>query len=438
MKITRTELLPGVWLNHLKSEKFKTACMSISLLTQLERETASMNALIPFVLRRGTTHYNDMEKLSNRMDDLYGTAIEPLVRRIGEIQSVGLVASWPESAYLPGKTSITGEAISLLGEMLLQPATRGGLLLPAYVDSEKDKLADIIRSRINDKTSYSITRCIEEMCCFEDFSVGRFGSAEGCENIHYKKLTRRYQDLLQSAPVEIFYCGQDTLKSISSALKDSLCTMPRGELDYEIGTDVRMNAVEDHVRTYEEELDVVQGKLVLGFRLGECMEEPDKAALSVFNTVYGSGVTSKLFNHVREKLQLCYYASSIIDAHKGILLVASGIDFSKEEEARAEILRQLEEVRIGNITEEELACAKAGVMSDLAALLDNPGGMESFYIGNILDGLDITPEEYSDLVAAVTKEDVMAIAASIEPDLVYFLKGEETEDEEIPEEDETT
>ena len=47
MELTRSELLPGVFLTHLRSDKFKTACMSVNLLTQLRRETAAMNALIP-------------------------------------------------------------------------------------------------------------------------------------------------------------------------------------------------------------------------------------------------------------------------------------------------------------------------------------------------------------------------------------------------------
>ena len=70
MEYSRTELMPGVFLSHLHSDKFKTACMSVNLLTQLRRETAAMNAVIPFVLRRGTTRYSDMEQLSRRMDEL--------------------------------------------------------------------------------------------------------------------------------------------------------------------------------------------------------------------------------------------------------------------------------------------------------------------------------------------------------------------------------
>ena len=95
MERTRTELLPGVFLSHLQTDKFKTACLSISLLTQLNRETAAMNALIPAVLRRGTTRYRDMEQLAVRMDELYGTAIEPVIRRVGEIHCLGFFASFP-------------------------------------------------------------------------------------------------------------------------------------------------------------------------------------------------------------------------------------------------------------------------------------------------------------------------------------------------------
>ncbi len=47
MENIRREILPGVWLTALRSDKFKTGCLSISLLTQLDRETAAQNALIP-------------------------------------------------------------------------------------------------------------------------------------------------------------------------------------------------------------------------------------------------------------------------------------------------------------------------------------------------------------------------------------------------------
>ena len=428
MEFNRTELMPGVFLSHLRSDKFKTACMSVTLLTQLRRETAAMNAVIPFVLRRGTTRYGDMEQLSRRMDELYGAAVEPVVRRIGEIQCIGFYGSFPEPDYLPGGEALLGDTCALMAQLLLDPVTRGGLLLPQYVDSEREKLLDIIRSRVNDKRSYALTRCIEEMCCYEDFAVSRFGSESEAENIHYKKLTRHYRELIQTCPVEIFYCGKTDFKAVSAAMRDAFSAMPRGEIDYDIGTDLRMNAVEDHVRFVEEEMDVTQGKLVLGFRLGECMEEPDIPALYVFNAVYGSGATSKLFMNVREKLSLCYYASSAVYLHKGIMLVSSGIEFDKLDAARDEILAQLDSVRRGEITDDELRSAKKSVASDLRAVQDSIGELEGFYLSQALDGLDYGPAELAALAEDVTKEDVQAIAESIECDLIYFLKGSGEED----------
>ena len=428
MEFNRTELMPGVFLSHLRSDKFKTAYMSVTLLTQLRRETAAMNAVIPFVLRRGTTRYSDMEQLSRRMDELYGAAVEPVVRRIGEIQCIGFYGSFPEPDYLPGGEALLGDTCALMAQLLLDPVTRGGLLLPQYVDSEREKLLDIIRSCMNDKRSYALTRCIEEMCCYEDFAVSRFGSESEAENIHYKKLTRHYRELIQTCPVEIFYCGKTDFKAVSAAMRDAFSAMPRGEIDYDIGTDLRMNAVEDHIRFVEEEMDVTQGKLVLGFRLGECMEEPDIPALYVFNAVYGSGATSKLFMNVREKLSLCYYASSAVYLHKGIMLVSSGIEFDKLDAARDEILAQLDSVRRGEITDDELRSAKKSVASDLRAVQDSIGELEGFYLSQALDGLDYGPAELAALAEDVTKEDVQAIAESIECDLIYFLKGSGEED----------
>lgn len=423
MEYSRTELLPGVFLNHLRSDKFKTACISLSLLSQLRRESASMNALIPYVLRRGTTRYGDMESLSRRMDELYGTAIEPVVRRIGEIQCIGFYGSFPEDEYLPGGEKLLHSAVELMGEMLLSPNTRGGLLQQSYVDSEREKLLERIRSRINDKRSYSLSRCIEEMCCYEDFAVSRLGSESEAEGINYKKLTRHYRQLLQSCPVELFYCGKAGQRQVAAAFKDALASMPRGEIDYELGTDIRMNALEAEPRYLNEKLDVGQGKLVIGFRLGECMEEPDIAAIHVFNSVYGSGSTSKLFMNVREKLSLCYYASSIAYIHKGLLLVASGIEFDKFEAARDEIFTQLEAVKSGDISDEEFNAAKCCVASDLRSLTDSQGELEGFYLSQALDGLDYGPAELAELVEYVTKDDVMEIARSLDCDMIYFLSG---------------
>ena len=438
MEYARSELMSGVWLTHVRTDKFKTACLSVSLLTQLRRETAAMNALLPQVLRRGTARYGDMEAISRRLDELYGAAIEPVVRRFGEIQSLGFFASVPEEELLPDGADTLRGTCELLGQLLCAPNTRGGLLLPQYVDSEREKLLEAIRARINDKISWTISRCIEEMCCGEDYAVDRLGDEESAEAIRYQKLTKQYRALLQASPIEIFYCGRADKKRVESLLRDALATLPRGEIDYDIGTDVRLNALASEPRLYTEQMNVAQAKLVIGWRLGEAMEEPDPAALRVFADLFGGSAVSKLFVNVREKLSLCYYASALCDRHKGVLLAYAGTEGDRVEEAKEEILAQLAAIARGEITEEELSSAKADVRSALRAALDSQGDLEGFTLSSVVSGAEYTPEELGELVEEVTADQLAAIARGCKCDMIYVLApdgGEEEEERELSEEE---
>lgn len=426
MQRTRTEILPGVWLTALHTDKFKTGCLSVTLVTQLTRETAAMNAVLPSVLRRGSTRLPDLEAMAEALDSLYGATITPVVRKLGELQCVGFYSTFADDRAVG--TAILPRLAEEMSGMLLTPNTRGGLLRQDYVRSEKDKLLDKIRGRINDKRSYATQRLTELMCCYEDYSVPRLGEEDMAEAIHYQKLTRHYHELLATSPVEVFYCGSLPAAQVMQTLTDALAAIPRGEVDYDIGTDIRMNAVEEGTRFFTEELAVTQGKLAIGYRLGECMDDPDMAALRVFNALFGGCVTSKLFLNVREKLSLCYYASSRLDLHKGLLLVSSGIEVDNYDKALAEINVQLDAVRAGDFTDGELEAAKKCLASDLRAIMDSPGALEGFWLSQSLLGLDFDPAELAALTESVTREDVVNVARSVVCDSVYFLKGMEDDD----------
>ncbi|MGI5935740.1 MAG: EF-P 5-aminopentanol modification-associated protein YfmF [Oscillospiraceae bacterium] len=423
MEAVRKEIMPFVELTCLRTDKFKTGCLSINLLTRLCRENASKNALIPHVLRRGSTGHPDMESISAALDELYGARIEPVVRKKGEVQAVGFFADFADDAFVPGGERVLEKVAALMGELLLSPNTRGGLFLPAYVDSEREKLLERLRARINDKRSYAVQRLFELMCFGEDYATDRMGTEEEAESINYQKLTRHYKQLLQSAPIEVFYCGSADPLRVERAVKSALVTLLRGEPDDDIGTDIRINTVEENPRYFTEELSVTQGKLAVGFRLGECMYNPNMAAIRVFNAVYGGSVTSKLFMNVRERLSLCYYASSAIDRHKGLMVVSSGIEFDKYDAALSEIFAQLDAVKRGDITDEELVAARKAVATELRSAMDTPGALEDFWLSQNIDGLDYGPEELAALAEIVTRDEVVEVAKGVECDAVYFLRG---------------
>lgn len=422
MDYRRAELRPGVFLTWIGTDKFKTGTLSLSLITQLTRETAAADAVISRVLRRGTVSMPDLTAIAARLDELYGAQIEPCIRKKGELQCVGFRACFPEDRFVPGG-GVLEQAAAALGELLLAPVTRGGLLLPQYVDSERDKHVERIRARINEKRSYSMLRLCQLMCSCEAYAIPAGGLEPEAAAIHYHRLTQRWHELLATAPVELFYCGGAGFERVSAALTEALASLPRGELNLDIGTDVRMNTVEEDTRYFSEALDVTQGKLAMGFRLGDAMEDPDPAALRVFNAAYGGAVTSRLFLNVREKLSLCYFASSSLDPMKGVMLVSSGIDFDRYGQTRDEILAQLGALARGEMTDDELSAARAAVIGQVLTWPDSPAALDEFWLSRALEGTQYSPEELAELCQGVTRDQIAYIAGQAACDAVYFLKG---------------
>ena len=423
MERIRTEILPGVWLTALRTDKFKTAWLSVNLLTQLRRSTAACTAVLPYVLRRGSTRLPDLETIAAELERLYGASITPSVRKLGEIQAVGFEAEFADDGAVGEE--IFPRLAADVADLLLHPNTRGGLLRPDIVDSEREKLLERIRAGMNNKRAYAIERLYAHMCCCEDYAVPRLGEEADAERIHYRKLTMRYHDVLSTSPVEIFYCGSLEGGRVARILTDVLSTMPRGEIDEDIGTDIRMNALEAEPRYVTETLPVAQGQLAVGYRLGACMTEPDIPALFVFNALYGGCVTSKLFLNVRERLSLCYYASSSYARSTNILTVSSGVETADFERAEAEIGRQLQAVQQGDWEDWEQEGALQAIRASLLSLSDSQGALENFYLGQIAAGVEETPEELAAALEQVTKERIVAAAQTVKPDTVYFLRGKE-------------
>ena len=424
-QITRRELFPGVWLRTVHTNKFKSSYWSVTMLTPLDRDTAGANALIPFVLRRGTAVHPDMEQISAALDELYGGAVEPVVRKKGETQCVGFAASFLDDAYTLNGEKIVEPAAQLLGELLLRPRTVDGAFDPEYVSGEQSNLADRIRGQINDKRSYATHHLVELMCSEENFGVDKLGSLEQVEAIAPVSLWERYQELLRSAAIELYYCGSAEPDRVEKALKAALAALPVNEDRVIPECDVRLTAGAEP-RLVEEAMDVTQGKLAMGFRTGgiTCWEE-DYPALVMCNAIFGGTAMSKLFMNVREKMSLCYYASSMLERMKGVMLVSSGIEFENAEKAKSEILHQLEQVRKGEIDESELEGARRILVGSYRSALDDQGRQEEFWLGQAAAGLDTTLEETAQAFEAVTREQVAQAAQKLVLDTVYFLKGKE-------------
>ena len=419
MTKSRIQLLDNVFLTCVPADKFKTDFLSAQFITPLRAETAGYNALLPAVLQRGTQRYPDMQQLSAALDGLYGATVEHSVRKRGENQLWGFVATCVDDAFLPDGSRLLEPLAGILGELICQPVLEGGVLVPAYVSSERANLVDTIRAAINEKRAFASRRLLEEMCRGEAYGLSHIGEEASVRSIDPDSLTAHYRAAIANTRLELYYCGRAEQARVADAFRAAFQDLPRGAV-------APLAAAQPHPargtpQVVREQMDVSQGKLCVGYSV----DTDDKDAVVMMNTMFGATSNSKLFLNVREKLSLCYYASSAYHRSKNLITVASGIEFQNYQKALDEIGAQLSAMACGDWEPWELAGARSCLANGHRSIFDSAGQLEDFYMGQIATGQDSDPQELLEAALAVTPERIQAAARAVKLDTIYFLTGKE-------------
>ena len=417
-------LADGVELAVTQTDKFKTGLLAATLTIPLSADTATAGALIPEVLYRGSRPHPDMEKLSAATDGLYGASLSTGVRQRGESQCVSALCGFIDDRYALDGSAVLEPAAALMGEVLLDPVLQDGVFRRDYVESEGNNLADRIGARMNDKRSWALFRLIQEMCAGERYAVDKLGDGAQAKAMTAEALWTAYQALLPAAKVTFYYGGSAGPERVEEAVRRSFAPLLTGRtapVDCQVEPEPR-----GPVRTVVDSLDVTQGKLAMGFRTGGItMGSGGYPALLVCNALYGGSANSKLFLNVREKMSLCYYASSMLDKIKGLMVVSSGVEFAQFDRAQEAILTQLEAVKRGDFTKDELAAAVRTVSSGLRSRLDSQSQLEDDQLTRLLFHTSLEGEELIRAVESVTADQVMETANKLKLDTIYRLTGKE-------------
>ena len=412
-------LFPGVTLRCCRDTRFKQGVLSLQFLRPMCREEAALNALLPAVLLRGTKHTPDMRSVTLRLDDLYGASVGALVRRIGDIQCTGLSCGFIDDRFtLEG--ALFAPMMAFLEEILLEPATDGDAFREDFVQSEKQNLIWAIEAQRNDKRSYATNQMLKALCGDDPYGIPRLGEIADVEAITPERLYAHYRNILATSPVHVFYVGSADPRTVADTLRPMLSRLAKAPLELPPQTGIAAGPFTEK----EEILEVAQGKLCMGYVTPIHLRDPRYAAIQVCNTLFGAGMTSKLFMQVREKMSLCYDIGSGFHGSKGIMTVSAGIEFDKKDIVLQQIQNQLQMICDGDITDEELKAAKEALLSNLRATHDSPGAIEGYYASAALSGIGMTPEVFMERIRAVTGEDVSAAARTLRLQTVYFLKGE--------------
>lgn len=416
--INRRKIADGVYFSSITDKRYKKNLISVAFSTQLSEDTATENVIVPVLLTKCNSKLPTYKAFNNKMSRLYASGIGGTAGRQYDLQTISFGAYYLDDIYALSGEKMTGIMTDILIDCLTSPVTENGVFSEKFVELEKKTVIDNIETAINDKRSYAIERAMKTICKGEPASVCSYGTVEKAKLITSDSAYKAYRRMLETMPCEIICTGCSDFDGVAEKFAAAFEKIGRHDIE---NTTIALSPVKTQTEEVTERLTVNQSKLVLGFK----SHSDDDAALVLLQKVFGGTTSSKLFRNVREKMSLCYYCSAARNDLKGIMLVNSGVENENIEKTKEAVIDQLEEIKNGNFTNEDINFAEMAIKNDFKSVADSAGNVSNWYFDCIRKNDIVTPEEKLGRYLGVSKERIIAAAKSMVLDSVYVLTGNE-------------
>lgn len=416
--MTMQNIAEGIRFCSVKTDKFKTCRVNISLAMPLDKN-ASARAILPFMFSRRCAKYPDYTSLNRVLDELYGAAVSAGVLKRGEAQVISFSMSAIDDRFALDGDKVALECTKLLADMIFDPLTVGESFPEDIIEQEKRLLVEAIENEQNDKRRYAMLRCEQLMFADEAYGVNRFGSVEDVKALTPDVVYAAWRDVLEKATVQITMVSSMDPQPIVDLIREKFSEIERHPV--EIKTLFVSGLPKPEY--ISESMPLKQGKLVMGFRTGMRSEDDMMPAMKVAVDIFGGGTYSKLFSVVREKMSLCYYCSAALFNSKGIVMVQSGIEDTNEEKAKNEIINQLRLTAEGEFTDEDFSSSIKSLTDSILGNSDTPEEITAWYASQILRNELKAPETYAKEIGNVDRAEVVRAAKTIMLDTIFMLKS---------------
>lgn len=431
MEYKKQNIKQGITLHLIDTEKFKTNLISIFISTPLTKENVTKNAVLSSVLRRGTANLPTQEEISKELEEMYGASFNCGLDKIGDNHVLKLYLESINDKFLPQDgENMLRQSIDILTDIAFNPFIEKEEFKQEYINQEKENIKKIIEAKKDNKARYAMFRCVEEMYKEKPAGLYKYGYVEDLENINAKNLYKYYKDLINECKIDIFVSGNlknIDVKEIVQKNKNIQKLNERQAKYIQIITEKREEPKEE--RKVEEVLDVTQGKLIMGYDIvlddKDIENENIKYEAMLYNSLLGGSANSKLFQNVREKASLAYSASSAYMKDKSNIFAICGIEMSNYEKAVEIIKKQIEDMKNGDFTEEEIENSKQGIISSIISMDDEQDTLIIYFLGQELGLSSIDLKQYIEKIQNVNKEQIENIAKKVKLNTIYFLKGKE-------------
>ena len=428
MDYKKQEIKQGITVHNINTDKFKTNIVAIFLTTPMSRKYVTFNSVISSILRRGSKNMPTQEDISKTLEDMYGASFNNGLDKIGDNHILKFYMESINDEYLPqGNDNLLKESIKKLSEIVFNPVLENGKFKEEYLNQEKEVITQRINARIDNKALYAKTRCVECMYKDDPAALYKYGYTEDMKDINTENLYNYYKELIDNCKIDIFISGKNELENTLKMLNEdeNIQKLKPRKAEYVIN-DIKVKE-EQQEQSIEEKQNVTQGKVVIGcdilFDENDLKDENLRYEALLYNGLLGGSANSKLFQNVREKASLAYTAGSSYVRFKSNIFINAGIEIENYEKAIKIIKEQLESMKNGEFTEEEIENEKKSIISGINLIDDEQDSGIVYYYGQEITNSNVSLEDYKKRVKNVTKDQILNIAKKVKINTIYFLRN---------------
>ena len=398
---TRHRLLDGIYYNSVIDSKFKSNTLTIKFIVPLEAKDFLLNCFAIATVSETNSKYPTIAKMSKRLQELYGSGIGYSFKSFADLQILTLQANWIDDLYTFDEEDITKSMVDILVDCIFNPYLVNGDLHAETFNIIKNELTDSIENQINNKRHYAVTQANKTIFAGEPAQYCIYDDRGLVREITSKQVLNRLNTLINTANIEIFYVGREDKPYVQEQFTKAFSTLDNRTV--QPFPKSAKSVAKSTVAELSESMDVNQTKLIMAFKT-DCS---NRHANIVMNAILGLTPTSKLFANVREKLSLCYYCQSSVDNTKGVLYIDSGIEPKNYEQSKQAILQQVEDLKDGNFSEHDVDEAITYISNSLKSLGDVHADYVSWYLTDIVHGLNRTLDSELEKFHKVTKPQIV-------------------------------
>lgn len=410
----------GYTLHVIPSDKFKDITISVYFKKDLSKKNKTLRSILGFVMAAATSHYPSQKQLAGYLEELYGANLSVNVMTKGQSDIICFKTVAVNQEYLPDHSPMLLSQINLIKDVIFNPFVKNNSFDHTLTELKKNEIKARIQASLDDKVTYSANQLFSLMGHGTPLEISSTGYLEDIESITEKDLYEAYIDMIHNDEKHVYIAGH--IKEEDIALFNTL-SFPQSKPQL-LSCYHFKSTHKDFVEIIEKQ-NIIQSKLNLGYQTDTYFLDDDNEAMTVFSDLLGGYSQSRLFLNIREKNSLCYYINSIYDPYHGVMSISSGIEMENYQKVKELINYEINELRKGHFSKEELEMTKMMIISSLAKAYDSIPYLISLAFNRDIIRKKQSIEDYIEVINKVKKEDIQRCAEKIRLDTVYFLTKKE-------------